>query len=302
MSFKLQIDWNFATKHSKEINYENHFVNLANTSDCQDIVQLAADFYLSFAICNKSLVQFPNITILPPDEVIEAAKILKLSQREIDERNERYFNYIKNSPAVKLQSVAKNLSPFYQDLITKLDNLFVDYVSAAIGGELRHHQGVTCLGKGGADHGRFIAWSRWADIHKEYGDSIFIEAESLFLDFPPGSYGGKPWANAASLLVKRKDCSLAGSLIENQTIFIDRVFNMQHNTGSFLNKLRWANFRDDNDSIHNMHDTVLKAHSSNPPDLDILISKAQDRVKAAAIETMQIAKTANLNIHGIYTS
>jgi len=302
MSFNLARHWDVEEDY---LGFVDHFIYLKNAEQSFDIVQSAADFYLCFAICNKSLVQFPKINLVHPDMIDNAAKILKVSDREIRERNDRYYHYIHNSPAVKLQNVINNYGDFFNELVLDLDNLFIDYISAAIGGELRHHHGVTCLGKGGAHEGRYIAWSRWGNIHKVYGDSIFTEAKELFLDFPDGSYGGKPWANAAQLLIDRKNCRLGGSIMENKTIFIDRVFNMQHNTGSFLNKLSWANFRTNNgdfDGLHNMHETVLKAHSSNPPDLEVLVAKARDEVKSAVIDTINIARDNNINIHGIYRS
>lgn len=301
MSFDLNRSWDFPSKSSKEIDYYNYFKSLKDTEKTYDIVQMAADFYLSFAICNKAIIHFPSLKIKHPNEIDEATKILRLSKKEVAERNFRYFDYIENSSEYKLQKITDSIIPSYYELIEVLDCLFVDYILAAIGGEVRHHQGVSCLGKGGADQGRYIAWSRWADIHENYGDIIIQDAIDLFLDFPPGSYGGEPWANAASLLLNRRELSLASTDLENKTIFIDRVFNMQHNTGSLLNKLPWANKRvSDLDSVHNMHETVLKAHSSNPPNLKLLCDKASQNVKSAVDKIFEIAKMNNLNINSIY--
>lgn len=301
MSFDLNRSWDFPSKSSKEINYYNYFTSLKNTENNHDIVQMAADFYLSFAICNKAIVQFPSLRIKHPDEISEAAKILRVSKKEILERNTKYFDYIENSPQYKLQNITDKVYPQYIQLIDTLDCLFVDYILAAIGGEIRHHQGVSCLGKGGADQGRYIAWSRWADVHQHYGDSIIEDAVELFLDFPPGSYGGQPWANAASLLLNRNQLTLAASELENKTVFIDRVFNMQHNTGSLLNKLPWANKRSsDLDSVHNMHETVLKAHSSNPPNLQLLCEKASENIRLSVERIFEIATANNLNVNSTY--
>lgn len=297
--FGMSISWDFPDKTSKEITYTQHFPSLKDARIKWDIVRLGADFYLGFAIINKSLVTFPEITILHPNDVEDAAKLLKLSAREVDERNEKYYRYMKFNPAAKLQNILDDFSFWYDAFINDVDALFIDYASAAIGGELRHHQNIIDLGKGSAEESRHIAWSRWGRIHEQYGDSIFETAEELFLDFPHGSYGGPPWANAANILFKRKTLSLAGSLKENQTLFIDRVFNMQHNTGSFLNKVYWANFRnDDGDGIHNFHQTVLAAHGSNPPDIDLLLSKSSPYVASTVQKIINIAQENNLEING----
>jgi hypothetical protein len=300
MAFNLSVSWDFGQQKDDNNKYYDYFTNLKNINITWDIVQLSADFYLGFAIINKSLVKYPDIKILHPDDVIEAAKILDLTQEEINDRNRKYYTYISSSPNAKLKVLTDQFEIWYEDFTNKLDALFIDYASAAIGGELRHHQNVLDLGKGSSEEGRHKAWTQWGNIHKIHGDQIFETAEALFLDFPPGSYGGEPWANAANLLSKRKSCSLAGSLIENKTLFIDRVLNMQHNTGSFLNKVTWANFRTgDVDGVHNIHQTTLAAHGSNPPDLNLLVSKSSSFVKETVMNIIEIAKENNLEINGV---
>jgi|GEM_PF-3267391 len=302
MSFNLHQSWDFEDKHSKEITYKEYFTSLKDSAIRWDIVQMGADFYLGFAIINKSLVRFPEMKILHPNDVRDTAKILKLTKKEIDQRNKKYYEYILNNPAVKLQNILDSFSLWYAEFVERVDQVFIDYSSAAIGGELRHHQNVIDLGKGSSGDNRHIAWSRWAKIHSKYGDEIFETASRLFLDFEPGSYGGQPWANAADLLLKRKSLELSATLAENQMLFIDRVFNMQHNTGSFLNKLQWANFRNkdnnDGDGIHNIHQTVLAAHSANPPNISLLLSKSSDYVRSTAVNIIEIAKYYDLEING----
>ena len=299
MSFSLFQSWDFPDKTSKEINFQEYFTTLKDPSLRWDIVQLGADFYLGFAIINKSLVKFPQINLVHPNEVAESARILKLSDEEIEERNEKYYTYMKINPVARLQKILDDFEPWYLNKIREIDLLFIDYSSAAIGGEIRHHKNIIDLGKGASTEARHIAWSRWCRIHEIYGDDIFETAEKLFLDFELGSYGGPPWANAANLLLKRKRMQLAGNVFENQTLFIDRVFNMQHNTGSFLNKLNWANLReDDGDGIHNIHQTVLAAHSANPPNISLLLSKSSDYVRSTATNILNIAKYYDLEING----
>jgi len=302
MSFNLHQSWDFEDKHSKEITYKEYFTSLKDSAIRWDIVQMGADFYLGFAIVNKSLVKFPDIRIVHPNDIDHSAKLLRLTKKEIAERNKKYYEYMQNNPSVKLQNILDDFNLWYKEFIKRVDEVFVHYSSAAIGGELRHHHNITDLGKGSSEESRHIAWSRWARIHEKYGDDIFKVASQMFLDFPPGSYGGPPWSNAANVLLKRKNLELAGTLYENQILFIDRVFNMQHNTGSFLNKLRWANFRNndntDGDGIHNIHQTVLAAHSSNPPNISLLLSKSSEYVKSTVNNVLNIAKEYSLEING----
>lgn len=296
---ELYPHWNFDIPEN-ESDYFFYWKNLLGARECVDPVQSAADFYLLFAIANKNIIQFPKIVFLPPDEIIDDAIKLGLSEAEIQERNDKYNDYLLNSPIVKLQEIVDNANYMLDILVNNLDMIFIDYASAAIGGELRHHANTTCLGKGSGSEHRFIAWTTWGAICKNNGPSIFLEAEEIFLDFPGGSYGGKPWANAAKLVYERLTMKLAGSPKENQSVFIDRIFNLQHNTGSFLNKLVWANHRDELGSIETMHETVLKAHSSNPADLTVLYDNASNKVRDIVSSMLKIAVENNVVINGIY--
>jgi hypothetical protein len=298
---KLYPHWEFQIPDD-EYDYTRYWRELSDAA-LIDPVQSAADFYLLFAIANKSIIQFPKITILHPDEIVEDAIKLGLSSEEIDLRNQKYYLYMKDSPIVKLQDIVDRSNDLLNDLVHSLDRIFMDYACAAIGGELRHHANNTCLGKGSGYDNRFRAWTYWGAICQENGTShhLFSEAESIFLDFPNSSYGGKPWANAAKLVHDRLLMKLAGSPSENQTVFIDRIFNLQHNTGSFLNKLTWANLRSPElGSIEKMQETVLRAHSSNPADLTVLYDNASSDVRKAVSKLLKIAVDSNINVNGIY--
>lgn len=287
-------------KPDPNIKYDDVWTKLKNVSVTTDPVQRAADFYILFAIVSKNIINFPTISLTPPEDLESDIKILRISESEVEERNRKYFSYLESSPLIKLEKIVDQASDELDKLISLLDLIFLDYSIAAIGGELRHHPNNTCLGKGGGYRQRFISWVNWYFVYQKYGVELFKEAEEIFLDFPSSSYGGKPWANAAKLVYDRLNLNLANSLTENQYVFIDRVFNLQHNTGSFLNKVVWANLRGNDNSIENMHETVLKAHSANIPDLTMLYDNASLEVQGMVNNLMKIAIENNLNINCSY--
>lgn len=291
--------WDFDAP-DPDIKYHDVWSKLKNLEVTIDPVQAAADFYLLFAVANKHIISFPSLNLVHPDDLEVDIKILKLNQLEVDERNAKYFSYLKDSPVTKLQDIVNEATNVLNELVDLLDETFLQYATAAVGGELRHHANTTCLGKGSGPKHRFAAWVNWYFACQKHGIEIFKEAEQVFLDFPNGSYGGKPWANAAKLIYDRLDLNLANSFTENQHVFVDRVFNLQHNTGSFLNKVVWANFRGNNNSIENMPDTVLKAHSSNIPDLTVLYDNASSDVQNMVSNLIKIAIENNLNVNGSY--
>jgi len=306
--YNLTCDWEVGPNDSTNLNFYYHFPNLVNTdggngSGGIDPVQCAADFYILFGLCNNTIVEFPTINLVPPEKITDAAITLKVSLEELRLRNERYHFYYQNLPSVTLTEYADEARLMLKDLIDINEECFIEYAIAAVGGELRHHKNIECLGKGSTDSSRYDAWARWGFAYHNTGPEILNEAVSLFLDFPPGSYGGKPWANAAQLVYDRITHRLASNQFDNSCFFLDRIFSMQHNTGSFLNKLEWACYRDDeaNETVHRMHDTVLKAHGLNPPDLDTLSMRASSNVQDILNEIIVFARSNNIIVNAKYT-
>ena len=124
------------------------------------------------------------------------------------------------------------------------------YSHGAIGGELRHHKAV-----GGTylPETRKVAWAGWFDLIEQIGVEYALEcAIELFEDFPKGSYGGPKWAICAEELLKFERGE------SSPLAWIDRCVNLQHNTGSFLNKFNWSDF-------HVMNDILLWHSSTQPP-------------------------------------
>src|SRR5439155_6872509 len=117
--------------------------------------------------------------------------------------------------------------------IKTLDPVLLQYSEMAIGGEIRHHFSCHEL-----NHvGRSTAWALWKHLADRVGPDIYRMAAEIFRNFEAlglEGYGGEPWAKAAEIVHAR----LTGKL--SPELFIDRVMDLEHNGGCFLNKVHWG--------------------------------------------------------------
>jgi hypothetical protein len=169
-----------------------------------------------------------------------------------------------------------------EEIVQRCDPPFTVYVDMVVGGELRHHP-LLYNEMEGCD--RANAWVKWAFIREQVGPQALLDAAELMLDIRRGGYGGPPWAAAARIVYDR----VTGKL--DARTFVDRVFTMQHNGGSLLNKIRSSPFagRDDGhkgnwllrnpmlQGVRTMK-AIGEAHDANPPRLDILLAGARREV------------------------
>lgn len=121
-----------------------------------------------------------------------------------------------------------------ESIVTELDPLFRLYLDIAIGGELRHHPSIKKTTHIMSDN-RSRAWREWLVIRDQLGVEGLRDAATMFRDKTMVSgYGGERWAIAADILYSRLTDAIPA------WVFVDRVFAMQHNGGSVLNKVKWA--------------------------------------------------------------
>jgi len=148
-----------------------------------------------------------------------------------------------------------------QSLSKKLARPLRQYALGAIGGECRHHKAI-----GGfvLSMHRKSAWAGFSMVCDQIGTEKALEgAVEIFNDFAKGSsYGGKKWATCAEtlLMYERGELSDVG--------WIDRVINLQHNTGSFLNKITWPNRTQGNTfatSLELLTNSVIPEHAMDFP-------------------------------------
>lgn len=137
------------------------------------------------------------------------------------------------------------------------------YAFAAIGGEVRYHRLIG--GKFLPLH-RKSAWAGWLTLAETHDRSLMLRcAETLFYDFSSGNYGGPKWAAAAEHLRKYID----GEYTARE--WVDRCVNLEHNTGSFLNKISWGGA-----GLSGLKG-VLYNHSAKEPDFDRFVQGADQK-------------------------
>lgn len=123
-------------------------------------------------------------------------------------------------------------------LVERCDKAFREYLFLAIGGELRHHSHVSLYSSD-----RSKASGYWMALGDKYSRvTLLDDAIELFRDrsyhaWPSESYGGELWATAADILKLRESGRL------DAKSFVDRVFSLQHNSGSILDKISWGRSR-----------------------------------------------------------
>jgi hypothetical protein len=133
--------------------------------------------------------------------------------------------------AAILRQDAKTLQDY---IVRTCDDAFRDYVFLAIGGEVRHYNGVrNCSDPLPGSRGD--AWDYWlamADVIDR--KTLIADAVEVFAaDGWSSAYGGEAWRVCAQTLLDRETGKL------DPRTFVDRVFSLQHNGGSLLNKNDW---------------------------------------------------------------
>lgn len=245
-----------------------------------DVVQAAADYYLLEAM-KAGLVG----TVTSTGSTFSEEK-----QREVplpipDTR-------IQNHPVFSI--VANEAAALFAALVEKWDPILQAYTHMACGGELRHHVAV-----GGAvlNGDRDTAWNGWKDVFEAVGPDALTDAAELFREFEGGSFGGDPWAQACEILHAR----IVGKI--NPALFLDRIFNAQHNGGCLLNKVEWAGDAGRYTTgqykytISEMTSRLLPAHGAEPePDYSTLLAYASTEVRALFADCYKYAGIAALDM------
>lgn len=252
-----------------------------------DVAQSAADFYILNGIVNKAFsVDYEDLSLPSEAEVEEAGKRLGISGEEIASRVVHLGEYAKSKPENALTELASEAELVYTKMVHELSENFRNYTHAACGGELRHHKAISSLSTV-----RKLAWTKWYFIFEKYGVESLLKMKELFLEFSGGGFGGEAWANAADILYMYETSQLSSDPFTNKSLFVDRVFNLEHNGGCFLNKLAWANKRVGREKPFDinfvyMKDHVLNAHASNPVDLNVLYGFASEGIQSLCTKYM----------------
>lgn len=269
-----------------------------------DPCQAAADNYLLFGIANNLFV-----TVIPryypeESEIRTAGVLLEATPGQIEDRVKEVERLRTEDPTLKLEVFNRKADTAYRVLVEKLDVSFREYVHLACGGELRH--GMDLRNNPLYSGTRRVAWAQWYFIFERYGVTALEQMSALFRKKGGfnGGYGGEKWANGSDILLARERGELGPDEFTNKQIFVDRVFTLEHNGGCFLNKLGWSNHRKErkgfSQPFNNMKNNVLKAHCSNPVDVQTLYNYASEDVQALLVEYLDFAQGCSLEINGIW--
>ncbi len=195
-----------------------------------------------------------------------------------------------------MRIIRSEASERFQALVDEWDPILRAYTHMAVGGELRHHNAV---GGNIMSDDRDSAWTGWKLIFEAVGPDALTDAAELFEEFSGGSFGGEPWANACLILHARETGQI------DPALFLDRIFNAQHNGGCLLNKVNWAGdkrnadgfWTDDAMQLGEMQGTVLPAHGCEPePDYSTLLAYASREVRALFADAHEFGRRARLDL------
>jgi hypothetical protein len=295
--------------HSQSTPWEKRGINVSATgasSDWGDTwkvdhnnidpVQCAANFYLLEAMIAGAA--WPTLKVKPVEISKEAderffemmgvttseekAKLEVARARMIEER--RYAD-----PLFGLGWLTTIARQRQKELVDRILPSLVNYGHMAIGGELRHHVGVGGSVLNNSD--RDAAWTGWKKVHEAVGNQALADAAELFHEFDSDGYGGPPWANCCMVLFDFLEGNLGPDGPEgeiNRRMFIDRIWTLQHNGGSFLNKICWTTTNHPGWELRSMN-KLLDAHASNPPGFRTMFKVADEPTQDLIREMAELA-------------
>jgi hypothetical protein len=126
--------------------------------------------------------------------------------------------------------------------------LFARYTDMVVGGEIRHSTDhvrkdalpLSCepltdvlWNEEGWGDGRARAWVLWHEFRQTHGTDGLTWAARIFRRFRGGGYGGAKWANIAEILAYYELGKVSAKM------FMDFVWGLEHNGGSYFDKLGW---------------------------------------------------------------
>lgn len=266
-----------------------------------DPCQAAADNYLLFGIANNSFVEIIPRYYPTNEEIVEAGRLLEVDGDSIQARAEEIRLLSEADPTLELEKLNREADTLYRNLIDRLDVSFRQYAHLACGGEVRY---MLKSDPHYPSNDRRWAWAAWWFVFEKYGIKSLETMIDLFRKNGYGAIGGEKWAVCADVLLSREAGTLGPDELTNKQLFIDRVFTLQHNTGSFLNKLSWSNNRAGRNPggghWREMKDTVLPAHCANPVDIKTMYNYASTNVQQLLIKYFDLALSHGLEINGVW--
>ncbi len=169
------------------------------------------------------------------------------------------YGFTLHNPSQRSDYLMRSDAKTYQEhLVALLEPIFRDYLLCAIGGEARHHWAANMPG------GRASSWEWFAGMALVHGRVYMLDAaRALFADYSAWSsgFGGQKWQSIANVLLARERGEI------DAKTFVDRVFSLQHNGGSALNKFCWKGMCD----LSCMQE-IGEAHAADTADMSTLFA------------------------------
>lgn len=260
-----------------------------------DPIQIAADFYLLEGLSSGSFFsQLPRPDV-DENRLVQLGKILGLD-------NPVGVHRSLGHPGEGMKQAKK----LQDELLKRAAPAFRCYSHYSIGRELRYNSHMAMAGGPMSKikdvtltSSRGQAAAVWSVLFEEYGVAALETAQRLFSTMHQSLLGGQLWAECTEALIEYETGQISPKL------FLDRVFNLEHNTGAFLNKKEWGNARHnrqretwiiigiapDEFSVSNQPGLprlgdVLNCHSADVPNIMGLYSCASETVRKLAVSSL----------------
>ena len=127
----------------------------------------------------------------------------------------------------------KKIDETFSTTVSMIKKLVIESLEDSVRSEIRHFQ--DCF-----DHNLF---KEKIKLSLNVGQSSNLEKIRLAFSYHKywdRQYGGKRWAEATKYLISLKN----SKNIKDDIYFIDRIFDLQHNTGFILNKTNFTHLED----------------------------------------------------------
>lgn len=264
----------------------HNFISIPNSVECVDngesvfgfsdhniselnVVKTIADFYLLDAMASGVLSSHLHDGIKP---MSYNWKLLNLMFSAGLAKKRR-----RNKEKSALDSLMEEALERFTNHVVTAAPKFLAYSHFAIMTEIRYSRQVKRSIYNYRQHIFSPSWKRLLD--EAGGADAMRWAAELFRNPKygtwKGSYGGEPWGIAADVVGMFESGNCNGMAFTERE-FLDRVFSLQHNTATFLNKWSWGEDLTDGGGLYYLQ-TVLNAH--NESDWQMLTRFASQNVR-----------------------
>lgn len=246
-----------------------------------------------------------------------------------DEENKRKLRSVyssswdtKGNPQIRLGDLERKAVDLFDEHVAEIDIVLRRYVSCAVGGELRYHRAIggsvlphKNSGGEGKAHSRYRAWVGWKEVMEKVGPEALKDAAKLFKEIPGHGIGGQKWSLCAEILYYRLVDKSGEPVWHDErdrlevygpkpvfppAVFVDRVFNAQHNGGALLNKVNWPPKNPRGWNIEYAKGHVLPAHddakNGGTPNWSLLVSLCNKEVQNLFSQTWETANDVRQTI------